>query len=301
MRMKVLTPLKAATAVTAAEPDAESCAARRPQDARRVPRWLMALLLAGSALLLAGGCPQLGEDTLLARKARDQFEARRYEDAARNFATLQELYPDSAASENAAFMAASLYSFFLGEPQKARFHYEWLLEHFPKGEHADETRLNLVQLYEADRTTVHQAVQLLRQLLEDAENPADRANLQFRIATALLNARNLEEARLEYRNLLVNHPGSAEAAEAYYNIGFSYYLEKRNDVALAVFRKAVDDFPGTDVAARAQFFVADTLEEQGNLRGALQAFQGLRGKYANEAVLNKRIATLQGRLAKSAR
>ncbi len=261
---------------------------------------LVLLLIAGAALFITG-CPSTGDDSLLANKARDQFEAGYYEDAVRNFVSLLELYPTSDRAEDAAFMAASLYNFFLEDKEKARFYYEWLLERYPEGEHAQETRLSLVTLYETDHATVHQAVQLLRKLMHETKEPAQLAGLQFRIATTLLNARKLEEARLEYRNLLVNHAGTPEAAEAYYNIGFSYYLEKRNDVALAVFRKAVEDFPGTSVAARAQFFVADTLEEQGHLRGALQAFQGLRGKYANENVLEKRITTLQGRLAKSAR
>lgn len=293
---------------TATVPETETAVVPKPagtppraQVRKRLARQCLLGVLVLALAFLSGGCPQLGEESLLAKKAKDQFEAGRYDDAARNFSTLLELYPDSGPAEDAAFMAASLYNFYLDEPQKARFYYEWLLEHVPDGEHVQETRLSLVQLYEADRTTVHQAVQLLRQSMQRTENPVELAALQFRIATALLNARKLEEARLEYRNLLVSYPGSPEAAEAYYNIGFSYYLEKRNDVALAVFRKAVEDFPGSDVASRAQFFLADTLEEEGNLRSALQAFQGLRGNYPNEAVLDKRINTLQGRLAKSAR
>jgi TolA-binding protein len=126
---------------------------------------------------------------------------------------------------------------------------------------------------------------------------------RYQLKVALLNLRmgRMDQARYELRTFLRAYPNSPERGQAYYLAGFSYYLERRPRVALAVMQRTLTEFPDTPVAAQAQFFMADTQEEQGNLQEALRLFKGLTGKYHNAKIVEKRIQTLEARIRRGVR
>ncbi len=111
----------------------------------------------------------------------------------------------------------------------------------------------------------------------------------------------LDQARFEFRTLLTEYPNSPRLPEAYYLVGYSYFLEERFPLAMVAFNQTVRDFPDSPQARQAQFFIADTLEEQGKLKEALKKFRALKGKYHNEQILERRITALRARMRKSVR
>jgi TolA-binding protein len=259
---------------------------------------LVALL--ALAALLAGCLPSAGARQL-ADKARALWEGGRYQDAARNFITVSELYPSSALAEESLYWAACLYQYYIQDPELAGREYQHLLVSYPKGHYFYDAKLNLAEVYEQQKETQHRALQIYQQLLL-ADEMADRRDwLHLRIARLNLRMGKMDQARMEVRDLLVSSPQSPLRAQAYYLAGYSYYLEKRYDMALFAFEQTAKDFPGTPTALRAQYFVADTLEEQGQMREALKAYTALRGKYPNPDIVEKRIKTLEARIRRGVR
>jgi TolA-binding protein len=266
-------------------------------------RLLTLLLLALTAALALPlvGCLPRGEARQLADKARGLWESGRYQDAARNFITLSELYPTSALAEESLYWAASLYQYYLEDPEQASRQYQRLLVTYPRGRFFYDAKLNLAEVYEQSRDTRHRALQIYQQLLLADELAERRDWLHLRVARLNLLMGKMDQARMEVRDLLVHSPQSGLRAEAYYLAGYSYYLEQRHELALLVFRQIAQEFPGSPTALRALYFVADTLEEQGQMREALKAYTALRGKYPNPDVVERRIKTLEARIRRGVR
>jgi len=266
----------------------------------RSPRRTLGLFLLVFMVSLSA-CEDDSGAYLLAQKAKEQWDAGRYADAARNYATLAEVHPNHHLAEDALFWAANLYHHFLETPDEAIRFYQALLVRFPKGTHTLKAQESLAELFNANKRTRHRALQTYQQLLLSEGMKERRDEILFEIASINLKMGALDQARFEMRELITKYPKSSFLPEAYYLVGYSYFLEQRQPLALVAFRDAVKKFPGTPTASRAQFFVAEILEEQGKLGEALKAFMALKGKYHNEKVLEKRIASLQTRLRKGVR
>lgn len=262
-----------------------------------------ALLLALAVFLpvLLGGCQSGAEARQLAEKARTLWESGRYQDAARNFVTLSELYPSSSLAEESLFWAASLYHHYLHDAELASRYYQHLIVTYPKGHNFFEAKLNLAEVYAENPDTRHRALQTYQQLVLAPEMAPQQDLLRLKIARLNVQLGKMDQARMAVRDLMVNHPKSDLLPQAAYLVGYSYYLEKRYELALYVFRRTAQDFSGTPVALRAQFFVADTLEEQGHMREALKAYDELRSTYPNPDIVEKRIRTLQARIRRGVR
>ena len=269
----------------------------------KMPRALLAAILplVFSAALFLGGCDVQGEGKKLAAQARALWEAGVYGDAARNFVTLADLYPNSPLAEESLYLAASLYHHYIRDPEQAARLYQNLAVAFPKGRYFFEARENLAVVYEASDHSRHRALQIYQQLLLAPEMAGRADYLRFKIGELNLQLGKMDQARLEFRDLLVKRPDSIFAPQTYYLVGFSYYLEKRFDLALAVFRGTARKFPGTPIAIRAEFFVADTLEDLGEMRRALKSFRALKDHYPFPEIINTRIRTLQARIRRGVR
>lgn len=253
------------------------------------------------ALLVAGGCFGDSDRLALSAKAKLLWEQGQYADAARNFVTLAELHPNGPLAEESLFWAANLYHHFLQNPAEAIRNYQQLLVQFTHGPYAEEARENLAGLYELDKGRRHRALQIYQQMLLSDRQKDRRDYLQFKIGGLNLKMGIMDQARFEFRSLITQFPRSPFLPEAYYLVGYSYFLEERFPLALVALNQVGRDFPGTPLAMRAQFFAAEILEEQGLLKEALAAFRGLEGKYEKKKILSKRIASLKARKRRSVR
>jgi TolA-binding protein len=237
----------------------------------------------------------------LSNKAKSLWEQGQYEEAARTFVAVTEVAPNSGLTEESYFWAGCLYQYYLNNPAQATRYYQLIALRYPDGEYYNRARKNLAEVFEQDPNTMYRALQIYRQLLRAKELRAEQEKFQFKIALLNLQMGRTDQARYELRTFLRNYPSSRDVPQAYYLVGFSYYLDKRPRVALAVMQQAVKNFPGSAVAAQAQFFMADTQEEQGNLQDALRLFQGLTGTAANAKIVEKRIQTLEARIRRGVR
>jgi TolA-binding protein len=259
------------------------------------------LWLALGLLLALSGCQGQAESLQLSLKAKSLWENGHYEDAARTFTTLTELYPGSPLVEESLFWASNLFQYYLKEREPAARYYQQLIVRFPEGRYFYPAKGNLAELYEGDKDTLYRALQIYQQLVLAAPLKERHDYFQLKIGSLYLRLGRMDQAREAFRDLLAHYPNSSFLPETYYLVGTSYYLEERYALALAVFRRTAQRFAGTPIANRAEFFVADTLEERGHMKEALLAFQALKATYPDPQIVDKRIKTLEARLRRGVR
>jgi len=249
---------------------------------------------------LAGCESQSGANQVL-HKARLLWEEGHFEDAARSYIGLTELYPDAPEAEEALFWAANIYQYYLTQSEPAARLYQQLVVRFPQGRFFLEAKENLAQLFESSPETRHRALQIYQQLVLNPALKDKQDTLLLKIGLLYMNLGKMDQARQALRDLLTNFPASSVRGDAFYLTGYSYYLEGRTDMALAAFSRTAKEFQGTPLAVRSQFFIADTLEEKGDVRSALNAFMALQGKYPQPKILERRIKTLEARIRRGVR
>ncbi|HEX7927013.1 MAG TPA: hypothetical protein VF678_05430, partial [bacterium] len=136
--------------------------------ARRLARsaaTLVAVIVVTATLAGLVSCnPESGAFDL-SRRAKNQWDKGEYEDAARSFVALSEIYPASTLVEESLYFAASLYDEYLGNKPSAIRYYQLLLVKFPDGQYASDARQSLAELYESDPDTLYRALQIYRQLV----------------------------------------------------------------------------------------------------------------------------------------
>lgn len=261
----------------------------------------MGLALALAAVLALGACQSYHESITLYEKAKRLWDEGQYDDAARTYLTIVEIYPDSPLIEDALFWAANLYHQFLKEPDLAERYYQQLLVQFPDGPRYLEAMERLAALYETKKESRYQAILLYRKLMLSEERKRARDDYLLRIAESYVALGRLEQARFELRRLIQEFPKSTLLPAAYYLVGFTYYWEGRKPLAVIAFNQIQKDFPKDQLAAQGRFFVAEILEEEGVMRRALEVYESLRGRYQNDGILDKRIQALRARMARSVR
>lgn len=277
--------------------------------ARRINRlinWPRQFRLSVSALVLLGAllataCEGASAPKKLSNTAKEMWEQGSYRDSARNFIALTELYPSHSLAEESLYWAANIYAQYLQDAALATRYFRQLLDQFPNGEYRVDSREGLALVYESAPDTRKRALQLYRQLLKRPSAKARYHFYQFKLASLNLQAGAMDQARYEFRKMITEYPDSPYLPETYYLIGYSYYLEERYPLALAIFDHADRKFPKSEFAQRARFFIADTLEEQGHVKEALREFQSLKGRYHSTEILARRIKALKSRLRRSVR
>lgn len=259
-----------------------------------------AILVLALAIALAS-CRTHQESIALYEKAKRLWDEGQYDDAARIYLTIAEIYPNSPLVEDSLFWAANLYHQFLKEPALAERYYQQLMVQFPDGARRLEAMDWLAALYEGKKESKYQAILLYRKLMLAEERKDSHDGYLLRIAEAYVALGRLEQARFELRRLIAEYPKSRLLPAVYYLVGFTYYWEGRKPLAVIAFNQIQKDFPKDKFAAQGRLFVAEILEEEGVMRQALEVYESLRGRLRNDGILDKRIQALRARMARSVR
>jgi TolA-binding protein len=150
--------------------------------------------------------------------------------------------------------------------------YRDLLDRFPSSTAAAVASLRLGQCaYNAGRDTAALAA-FAATMTNFAGTPAAReARRGTELSLYRLSQRGDGEAQLAA--LVEQFPGSGIAAGAQFQIGRRHYLRREWDQAAEAFRQVVSRFPSAEVADQAEFLAADCLTQAGHTDEALRAWE----------------------------
>ena len=120
---------------------------------------------------------------------------------------------------------------------------------------------------------------------------------QLAVARCSFALGDYDQARAEYELLLERNPESVLKPRALAGIANAWYVTGRFGLAVKFYRQAQQESRDPALAAEAGFGVATSLEETGDLAGALAQFERVRSAYPNPGLVEQRIARARERIA----
>jgi TolA-binding protein len=273
---------------------------RRRRKNSRGFRLLVAASLALLLLALGGLIWYVANrDTMLAgdyAAAETQLEQGNYAGAADGFRRFYENHPSFHLAPQALFQSAEVLNLYLKRYPEALLCYLQVEQEYPSSPWAGRAIRQVAEIYKNRLRDFPKAIVVYQKLIDAGAEGADR--LRYELADCYFRLENYEQARIEFENLLRQHPDSQLLAEVQYRIAVAWSLEGRLREAEGAFRQLIERWPDSSYATEGRFALATTLEERDELREALKLLEGLQGSYPNTEVLAKKIEQVKDRLKK---
>lgn len=159
--------------------------------------------------------------------------------------------------EESAFRPQAAYATFalageLGMRDRAKSAGERYLEEFPEGEDANDLRLQLAQIYLADRD-FGPAVELAKAALDKGGDGIFADRLAFLAGYGLFQDERFEEAAEMFDNVVKNFPDSEQVEPARYWRAMTFLYRNEFETAGGLFDAFVKDFRDTSLGEDADF------------------------------------------------
>lgn len=219
-----------------------------------------------------------------------------YEQAVKVFRTIYDRHPTFHWSPQALFQAAEVLNLYLKSYHEALLAYLLVEKDDPNGELSRRAQRQVAEIYKYRLRDFSRAIIAYQKLIDNGAPDSDR--LLYEIADAYFRLENFEQARIEFESLRKSYPGSELLPEVAYRIAVSWSLEGRLREAEKSFRQVALNWPQTPYALEARFGLAGVLEEEDNLREALEILLALQGEYPNGEALGKKIEQVEERIRK---
>jgi len=241
------------------------------------------------------------------------FKAKKFSEAATQFAKFAEAYPQHprtseaqywlAESEyNAGNYKASLKHYQLladrqGHPRreegmygvawshfksrdypKAILAFERLIAAYPNGKFSFDARLRLGDSYffqkeYAKAGGVYRTVVRLFPKQEGVDYAV------YQLAQTHFRANEFEQASQQFSNLITNYPRSALADDAQYALGWIHFQRKQYQAAIREFEVVLTKYPESEIAPRAQYSIADAYYNLQQYEQAEKAYREVLRKF----------------------
>jgi uncharacterized protein len=156
-----------------------------------------------------------------------------------------------------------LYQFNLQDSAKAIAAYRRLTSAWPRQPAAITAYLRLADLAEAS-TDFHGAIEALENLLRYFPAYPERFHIRHRIGMLYLWLKNYEQARIELKMLLEdNAVGDEVRVHVLFDIGESYLMEGKPEMAMPYYDRLLGEFPDHDIVKRGMAQKAEAHKELG--------------------------------------
>ena len=161
-----------------------------------------------------------------------------------------------------------------------------------------EVQKRIAGIYFEQNKENDKAVAAYKKAIDLNPETLEREFFQFRIAQSYFRAGNFDQARIEYGVLLEKNQKSQLSARARFEIGNTYYMEGKYEIAQEALKQVVRHHPQSEFVTEAQYLMAQCLEQTNHLQQALSGYENLKGRYSSPDILNFRIAELKKRIRK---
>ncbi len=272
-------------------------AVRRLMASRWV-RWLAGSLAGGVvvAILVATARDHWGAQRLF-RGAEAASQRGDYQRAATLFRQVTERYPDHRLAPESLFRLGRLTYLFLNDPREAVLVLRSLSRRGNAGAWVRRAQQLLGEIFEVRQGDCRQAIVEYQRMISLDPRGEGNDEAQFAVARCSFSLGDYDQARAEYELLLERYPESSLRPRALAGIANAWYVTGRFAQAVKFYRLAQQESRDPALAAEAGFGVATSLEESGDLNGALAQFERVRSTYPNPGLVEQRIARARERIA----
>lgn len=235
------------------------------------------------------------------------WEAKKYDEAVQNFIALTTAYPNHQLVDDSLFWIANIYEHYLKEPKQAVRFYRSLTNTSEGSDYRLQSMLGLarVRAMEGDDGK-RKAIRIYRKLQRQQDTTLSQEEWeqnQLRLAQLFIDLENYEQARVELKRLILERPNSRYVSKAHYQIGGSYQMEGKSNLAMIAYFEADKKFNHQKESIASAFNLADLYEEEGQLKEAINVYQSILNRIEQKEVFyqlaNERIRKLKSRLKKT--
>ncbi len=222
------------------------------------------------------------------------FRSGKYRRAYRKYLHLYEEHPEFHLAPQALLQAAEILQVNLKRDREALLTYLLVQRDYPGHPLEAKALQRAAEIYKYRLAEYDRALTAYQKLLDSSAAGGDE--FQYEIADIYFRQNNFEQARIEFENLLKNHPETPRLAEVLFRVASLYALEGALKEAAFVYQRVVDECADSPFYLEALYGMALVSEERGELQTALNLLEKLQGRYRKPAVLKKRIQQVQERI-----
>ncbi|MCP4749526.1 MAG: tetratricopeptide repeat protein [Proteobacteria bacterium] len=267
-------------------------------------RWVSLLLFA--CLVLSSSCRR-DEAQRMFDRGLVLWESQKYDEAVQNFIALTKAFPEHHLVDDSLFWIANIYEHYLKDSKQTIRFYRTLNNTFKDSTYRLQSMVGLarVRALEGDEGK-RKAVRIYRKLQKKQELSLDDdewIDNQLRLAYLFFELKQYEQARVELKRLILEMPDSKYIPKAYYQIGRSYYLEGKLDLAKIAYLEGDRKTGFKKTSLDSAISLASIYEETGQLKSAIEIYQTILNRLERKEVFYQlatdRIKKLKLRLKKT--
>lgn len=235
------------------------------------------------------------------------WKAQKYDESIQNFIALTKAFPNHHLVDDSLFWTANIYEHYLDDLNQAVRFYRTLNTKFEDSEFHVRSMLGLARVRssqgEEGKRRAIRIYMKLQKLPPEQMSREDWEQNQIQLAQMLYDLKSFEQARVELKRLIFERPESKYIPTAYYQIGRSYQLEGKLELAKITFLEADKKFKGQKVTLSSALSLADIYEETGQLRSAIEVYESILNRLEKKEVFyqlaTNRIEKLKQRVRKT--
>lgn len=249
-------------------------------------------------LIVAAGCDILDKATIDEYEAAmKRWNAGDYPSAARMFFALVKEHPRSSRADDALYWAGVTQFLYLGQTDTALETLQLLLKRYPNRDMAPEAQWYIAQIYELGHNDYGRAVDEYRKA-SGYSNREVREKSLYSLADCLFRLGKIDEAREEWTRQVGEFPAGPNVRLGYYRLGTTAFSKGELEKAEMFYKKALENNPDKELAAKTNFALAECLEAGDKLSEALKLYKEVEPVYSNKEAIQIKIRALETRIIK---
>jgi TolA-binding protein len=237
------------------------------------------------------GCGDKPSSQLLL-KAGDALREGRVDEALSYYNKVATLYPKTKVSQEAYYWIGEVYHLFKKQPDKAIDSLRKAVAEGNVTRYGEKSQKKIADIFFNDLKAYKKAIPEFQRLID--QFPASKlcAEAQFQIGQCYMAIGEYEQARLEYSTLIDRYAESEYRDDAAYRFCVAYYREGDFKNARTAYERFLLQDSESPFVVNARMGLVHTLEELGDVDGALTLLGSLEQDYPNKEIILRKVDSL---------
>lgn len=254
------------------------------------------LFLTVLLLLLLGGCTERRQLSLM-EQAESKITQMQPNEAVLLLKKAIALNPDSKIAIRAMYKIGFVEESYLKDLNAALFNYQEFIRLSQDRVSIYEVQKRIASIYFDEMHDASKAIDSYKKLMSLGPDNLEADLFQLRVAQSYFQINKFEAARTEFQELVEKFPKTQFAARARYEIGNTYYMEGKYDIAIEALKQVLRLNSQSEWVIEAQALMAECLERMNKLQDALSIYQNIEGRYSTPDVIKLHIDDLRRRIS----
>ena len=239
-----------------------------------------------------------GDGQKLISEANNEWIKGRNQSAVEIFKKVLKKYPSTPFAQEALFRLGEIYHFSLDNSEQAIVYFQEVMATDKAGFHSFHAQKYIAEIVEFTFKDLDQAIIEYQNLINKFDQSQEKGDHQYRIASIYFKKRNYKQALVEFEVLLEKYPKSPRVEETQFKILEALYTLKRCSDVHGYYDDFIERSPGSQYHGEMKFVVASCLEEEGMLQDAFDMFASLEDNYTYPALLQIKLEGIEKRIRK---